>query len=650
MPKVVFSAWRGVVIDNRLKSLSDIPDTPIKDFPFIVGTKEPKAFVGWDGFIICDPLINVVELMRAYFSDVQRVASCGQCFPCRVGTRVIQEILERIVDGKGRKEDIAKLESLANHIKTNSKCQVGQTSPVPLLLALQYYREDFLKQVESPQKIDRIKLVSHLTAPCTQGCPAHLDIPRYIEYIKNYRFLDSLEVIRSREILAGCLGRVCVRPCEFHCRRGLVDQPIGIKPLKRHVADYEVSHNILPDYRAGPKRSGKIAIIGAGPAGLACSYRLARYGYDVTIYEALPVAGGMGAVGIPAYRLPRNILNNEVEIIKRAGVKIVYNTKIGKDLSFQDLFDKEKADAVFIGVGAHLPQSMGVEGEDKGYEGFIWGVEYLRELNLNKPIRVGEKLVVVGGGNVAMDCVRCSLRKGFKEVNLVYRRSRAEMPADLEEVEAAEAEGVKFHFLVNPTRFIAKDNKIVGVELIRMELGEPDASGRRRPVPKAGSEFVMECDTVIPAIGQRVDLSFLDESSGVKISKWNTIEADPIIGKTSRAGVFAGGDCVTGPATFVEALAAGHRTASAIDKYLRGKPVEADEIDVLEYTMTKIKVYWDKEPIKAVKGLTRRTFAHLDPKERIKTFDEVESAYLTRDAVLEARRCFRCYRLAGFLM
>lgn len=650
MPKVVFSVWRQAVVDNRSKSLSDIPETSVKDFPFVVGTQEPRAFVGWDGFIICDPSVNVVELMRAYFADVQGIASCGQCFPCRVGTRVVREILERIVSGKGKKEDIAKFESLANHIKASSKCQVGQTAPVPLLLALQHYREDFLRQIESPQKIERMKLLPHLTAPCTQGCPAHLDIPRYVEYIKNYRFLDSLEVIRSRGILAGCLGRVCVRPCELHCRRGLVDQPIGIKPLKRHVADYEVFHNFVPDYRAGPKRSGKVAIVGAGPAGLACAYRLARLGYDATIYEALPVAGGMGAVGIPAYRLPRDVLNNEVETIKRAGVKIIYNTRIGKDISFQCLFDKEKADAVFVGVGAHLPQSMGVEGEDKGYEGFVWGVDYLRELNLNRPMRIGERLAVVGGGNVAMDCVRCSLRRGFKEVNLIYRRSRAEMPADHEEIEAAEEEGVNFHFLVNPTRLITKENRVVGVELVRMELGEPDASGRRRPVPKAGSEFIMECDTVIPAIGQRTDLSFLGEASGLVITRHNTIEADPIIGKTSRANIFAGGDCVTGPATFVAALAIGNRTAGAIDKYLRGKPVEAEEVDILEYAMTKIKVYWDKEPIKAIKGLTRRTFSHADPQERAKTFDEVESVYLTRDAVLEARRCFRCYRLAGFLM
>jgi len=650
MPKVVFSVWHDTVVDNRTKRLDEIADVPAKDFPYVVGNNEPRAFVGWDGFIVCDPSVNMVELLRAYFADVQGVASCGQCFPCRVGTRVVAEILKRIVNGRGTSEDIAKLENLAKHIKSNSKCQVGQTTPVPLALALEHYREEFVKQVESPKKIERVKLVSHLTAPCTQGCPAHLDIPRYVEYIKNYRFLDSLEVIRSREILAGCLGRVCVRPCEFHCRRGLVDEPIGIRPLKRHVADYEVFHNLVPGYRQGPKRSGKVAIVGAGPAGLACGHRLARFGYDVTIYEALPVAGGMGAVGIPAYRLPRDILNREIDIIKETGVKIVYNTRIGKNFSFDDLFDKERADVVFVGVGAHLPQSMGVEGEDKGYEGFVWGVDYLRELNLGRPIRAGEKLVVVGGGNVAMDCVRCSLRYGFKEVNLVYRRSRAEMPADQEEIKAAEEEGVNFNFLVNPTRLVTNDGKVVGVELIKMELGEPDASGRRRPVPKAGSEFVMECDTVIPAIGQRCDLSFLGESSGLKISRHNTIEADPIIGKTSRQNVFAGGDCVTGPATFVEALAIGNRSATAIDKYLSGKTVEPDELDVLEYVMTKVKVYWDKEPIKAVRGLTRRTFAHLDPKESIKTFDEVENVYLTRDAVLEARRCFRCYRVAGFLM
>jgi len=650
MAKVVFSCWRDGIVDNRGKALSEVEETDLKDFPFVLGTDEPKAFIGWDGFVICDPDVNVVELMRAYLEEVQAKASCGQCFPCRVGTRVLVEMLGRIVDGKGKQEDLAELERLARHIKTSSKCQIGQTSPVPLLLALEHYRDAFEKQIAAPERIERVKLASHLTAPCSDACPAHLDIPTYIEHIRNYRFSDSLEVVRERGITAGCLGRVCVRPCESNCRRALIDEPIAIKPLKRHVADQEVSHGLMPHYRPGPRRSGKVAIIGAGPAGLSCGFRLAGKGYDVTIYEALPVAGGMAAVGIPPYRLPRDILNREVGIVEEAGVKIRYNTRIGEHISFDDLFDVEKADVAFIGVGAHLPQSMRVEGEDKGYEGFVWGVDFLRDLYLGKPIRRGKKIVVVGGGNVAMDCVRCALRIGFEEVNLVYRRSRKEMPADYEEVDAAEEEGVVFNFLVNPTRLIERDGKVTAVELIRMELGEPDASGRRRPVPVEGSEFIMECDTVIPAIGQKPDMSFLGEDSGLVITRWNTIEADPITGQTARSNVFTGGDCYTGAATLIEALAAGNRSARAIDKYLRGRPVEPDEVDIFEYAMSRIKVFWKNEPIKAIRGLTRRKFAHLDPKERIKTFDEVEQVLRTPDAVIEARRCLRCYRLGAFLV
>ncbi|HDH96534.1 MAG TPA: dihydropyrimidine dehydrogenase subunit A, partial [Proteobacteria bacterium] len=309
MAKVIFSCWRGEVIDNRSKEPSEIPEIEAKDFPFTLGDSEPRAFVGWDGFVICQPDVNIVELMRAYFEEVQSKASCGQCFPCRVGTRVLAEMLGRIVDGRGKPEDIAKIERLARHIKASSKCQVGQTSPVPLLLALEHYRDEFEKQIAEPKRIERVKLTSHLTAPCSDACPAHVDIPTYIEHIRNYRFAESLEVIRERGIIAGCLGRVCVRPCESNCRRTLIDEPIAIKPLKRHVADQEVFHERMPRYRRGPRRSGRVAIIGAGPAGLSCGFRLAVRGYDVTIYEALPVAGGMAAVGIPPYRLPRDILN-----------------------------------------------------------------------------------------------------------------------------------------------------------------------------------------------------------------------------------------------------------------------------------------------------------------------------------------------------
>jgi formate dehydrogenase beta subunit len=367
-------------------------------------------------------------------------------------------------------------------------------------------------------------------------------------------------------------------------------------------------------------------------------------GYGVTIFERLPEPGGMAAVGIPDYRLPRAVLGGEADLVADLGVEIRYDTVVGKDVAFSTL--TEEFDAVFIGVGAHQSSPMGVEGEDKGYAGFISGVAYLLDVNMGKnPYPEGKKVVVVGGGNVAMDCVRSSFRIGKPDVNLVYRRTKAEMPADPAEIHDAEEEGVKFHYLCNPTRIIAQDGKVVAVECIRMELGEPDSSGRRRPVPIPGSEFLIETDILIPAIGQAVDLSFLDERLGVQVTKRRTILVDQETFETSRPGVFAAGDCETGPDVLVRACGNGKRAAHRIDQYLRGEERGLYEKERFDDFFAKIKVYRKDEDIGIAGGQPRPPLRMLDPEVRKWTFDEVEEGFRSDEAIREAMRCLRCWRI-----
>jgi formate dehydrogenase beta subunit len=557
-------------------------------------------------------------------------------------------IVNRIADGQGEMIDLDRLKSMGEMILKSSKCNLGQTGPKPVLHAIDHFKSQFSEIIQSKKKVPREEYKVKVTAPCMSACPSHLPIVNYIELIKEGRYLESLAAIREATCLAGILGRVCVRPCEDNCRRGIVDEPISIKWLKRFVADYELEKGKEPIFEKAESRPQKVAVIGAGPAGLSCAYYLALKGYPVTVFERLGEPGGMSAVGIPDYRLPREIVGYEADLSKRLGVEIRYNTQVGKDITLSQIFEQGYK-AVFIGVGAQTNTPMGVEGEDQGYKGFIPGVYYLLDINLGKdPYPEGKKVVVVGGGNVAIDCVRSSFRIGKTDVNLVYRRTKKEMPADRVEIHDAEEEGVKFHYLCNPVRILAKEGKVVGVECIRMELGEPDESGRRRPVPVKGSEFVIETDIVIPAIGQAIDLSFLDEKDGVKTTKRSTIGIAEGTFLTSREGIFSAGDCVTGPDVLVRAAGHGKRAADKIDLFLRGREVKESEEERLEGLVEKIKVFNKAEKIGIPGGTKRKELPMLPPDTRKWLFDEVEAGFTLPDAQKEAERCLRCVRVGLF--
>jgi formate dehydrogenase (NADP+) beta subunit len=645
MNDIIFSSWAGQIVDNRDDTNTDSNPGKAIALPEKLRDNESiKAFMGWNGFVIRSEDVHVVDLCRAYMAAV-RDQSCGKCIPCQTGTTVMVKTLEAICNGEGRPADIDYLRDVAETVHHTAKCGIGKTGPLPILDALTHFPEQFASLTDQKNALSPGQYHASVTAPCMEACPIHLDIPRYVECIKEGRFQDSLDIIRTRLPLPGIVGRVCVRPCEENCRRANLDEPVSIKYLKRFVADEEKAKQKVPEYKITPSpKTGKVAIVGAGPAGVTCAYHLAQKGHAVTIYEHLPEPGGMAAMGIPDYRLPRNILGHEVQQIQEMGVSIHYNTTIGKDITLEQL--ENDFDAVFIGIGAQNSTPMRVEGEDKGYKGFIPGVQYLLDINQGRdPYPEGKKVVVIGGGNVAIDCVRSSFRINKEDVHLVYRRTRNEMPADEVEIVDAEEEKVQFNFLTTPVRILAENDTVVGLECIRLKLGTPDKSGRRRPVPIEGSEFIFDCDTVVPAIGQRVDLSLLEGMEGIETTAWMTLIVDDVTKQTSRPKLFSAGDCETGPGALITACAGGRKAAQSIDRLINDQPLEYTRDDCFHRFYKDVEVY-DREEVLGDIGVAKRKHLEMLPPETRKTsFDEVEKGFSTLEAIAEAKRCLRCYRV-----
>lgn len=403
---------------------------------------------------------------------------------------------------------------------------------------------------------------------CQATCPANLDIRSYVGQIADGKYAESLATIRRRLPFALAIGRVCPHPCETACNRGYVDEPISICTLKRFVADWEVNNKVSPPVEVPDEfHKEKIALIGAGPASLSCGYFLAKAGYRSVCFESLPEPGGMLRYGIPEYRLSTPILTYEINWILSHGIELRCNTKVGVDISFEQIM--QVYDAVFIGVGAQTGVKMQIQGED--LEGVIDGVDFLRDINMGKKIDAKGKVIVIGGGNVAMDAARVSWREGFDEVHVLYRRTKKEMPASPWEIDAAEHEGIKFQYLVAPIEVVGENGRMTGLKCLRMELGEPDASGRRRPVPVEGSEFIVEAETLIPAVSQRPDLSFVPDGSELNITRWNTFAVDQETFMTNVPGVFSAGDVETGPDIAIRACANGRKAADGIIRYLESK-------------------------------------------------------------------------------
>ena len=482
-------------------------------------------------------------------------------------------------------------------------------------------------------------------APCKAACPAGVDVQGYIALIAEGQYRDATKLVKEVNPFPLSIGRVCTRPCETDCRRNAVDGPVAIDYLKRFAADWDIQHDDPYSPAVPPATGKKVAAVGAGPASLTLAYYLRRKGHDVTVFEALPAPGGMLRYGIPEYRLPKATLDAEVGLITALGAKVRYGRAMGRDFALADLF-ADGYDAVFLGLGAMGSRMMKVDGEE--LDGVWAGTEFLKKMGLEEKVAIGRHVAVIGGGNTAVDAARTSLRLGAEKVTIVYRRSRAEMPAWDVEVEAALHEGVEMHFLAAPTK-IEGAGRCERLEYIEMELGEPDQSGRRRPVPIEGSEKTLEVDNVIAAIGQVPDLSAISDTverdagameARLELTRWGTIVADEATGATSVPGVFAGGDVVTGAATAIEAIAAGGRSARAIDRMLRGEAVCA-----VEPFFNIQKERWDDFPEDELAGVVRaarQEMPELSVEERVRTFDEVELGYSEEQALIETDRCLEC--------
>jgi len=584
------------------------------------------TMMGSGGLIVMDEDTCMVDLAKFFLEFVQD-ESCGKCAPCRIGTKRMLEILDRITKGQGKEGDVELLIELGNQIKASALCGLGQSAPNPVLSTIRYFRDEYDAHIRD-KKCPASVCATMFNSACQNTCPAGVDVPIYVDHIRNRRFVEAYNTIKEENPFPLVCGRVCHHPCEGKCRRAQLDEPIAIRGLKRFAADWVLQHHgDFPVPQRDALNGKKVAIIGSGPAGLTAAYYLALKGYEVTVFEALPVAGGMMAVGIPEYRLPKEALKAEIRSIERLGVKIITNTRVGQDITLEEL-RRQGYEAFFVAIGAHKSQKLGIPGEE--IRGVVHGTDFLRQVALGDNVSVkGKRVAVVGAGNVAIDAARTALRLGARDVTIIYRRRREEMPALPEEIEEAEREGVKFITLANPVRVLG-DGAVTGLECLRQRLGEFDRSGRRRPEPIEGSEFVVECDVVIPAISQAPDSEYLQDVR-IGVNGNGTIAADARSLATDVPGIFAGGDCVTGPDTLIAAIAAGKRAAASIDKYLGGDGV----------------VVRPKEIVRAVSGelleeeRPRQAMPCL-PRAQRDSFAEVELGFSEEAAVAEAMRCLRC--------
>jgi NADH-quinone oxidoreductase subunit F len=641
MGEIVFDIGGGILNGKQFKAVQTggplggcLPASGLNLNVDFDSLRQAGAVMGSGGMIVVDEDTCMVEFSK-YFLTFATAESCGKCVPCRIGGKRMLEILTRITEGKGTLEDIDRIEEIARGMQEGSICALGQLTPGPVLSALRYFRDEFVAHIVD-KRCPAGVCKALVRAPCVNACPAGVDVPSYLSLVAEGRYAEALEVHRERNPFALVCGRVCPAFCERRCRRGELDEPVMIRQIKRFMADHEIDKPWTPPMLEA-RKSERVAIIGSGPAGLTAALRLAQWGYGVTVYEALPVAGGMMAVGIPEYRLPRDILKIEIENIKRAGVEIKLNARLGQDLHVNDLLERDGYSAVVLAIGAQISRSLRVPGED--LEGVMGGTEFLQDVALTKaPDLSGKRVAVVGGGNTAIDAARTAMRLGASEVSLVYRRTREEMPAQDLEIEEAEQEGLKLHFLVNPTRIVG-NGRVSGIELVRQDLGEFDDSARRRPVPIEGSEFVLPVDVVIAAIGQSTDVSCTDGCSvgcnEIEFNRNSTVKVERNLAAT-RPGVFAAGDAVLGPATVVEAVAQGNQVALAVDEYLRkGEPNPKDEW--LDYT--DVPVTWVMEDYAEA---VRAEMPVQEPAARRHNWREVELGLSEEVCREQCKRCLRC--------
>lgn len=654
----LFGFWKCRRLDRRSNPSGALPDGfPLDEVCEFNRGNPVTSLISSAGFLIFQGAEALPLVLFAYYDNVRRM-SCGRCTPCRAGSILICEALQKAVLGFGSTVNWEEIRMLARQMELTSLCGIGASTTAPLIGAIDHFVDD-LKTTEPAGDpaafMNEKRYASAATAPCIEACPANVNVPRYIDYIRDGRPQLAEGVLMERYPLVGTCGRVCVRPCEKACARRFVEAPVAIKDLKRFAADHSgapVSHLFSPEEALGSDKK-KVAVVGAGPAGITCAYHLLQMGHAVDVFDMEEEAGGMARWGIPAYRLPRMELAGETDVVKALGGNYVFGRKLGRDFTVDGLL-QDGYSAVFLGIGCALGQYLNLPDEDQSAEGYLKGLDFLLEVehsqkNPGGPAPLQGDVVVIGCGNVAMDCCRTArrlLKSG--RVIVAYRRIEASAPADPEEIKAARAEGVEFEFLSAPKRIIVEDGRVVGIELVRMYQTEPDQSGRRGVKPIAGSEFVIPCSTVIASIGQKMDASVFSPGDGITLSRWNTIETKADY-TTSRKGVFAGGDAAVGAQTLILAMAHGEGAARSIDAYLKSGEAAFFPRKRLSRIIRKADLLGQCRPEKGYPHVERFEVPMRDARKRIEEtpWEEVEFGMTDSDGWKESKRCMRCYRLIG---
>jgi len=593
------------------------------------------SIMGSGGMVVMDENNCMVEMARFFLSFTQS-ESCGKCAPCRLGTTQLLEILTRITQGKGRIEDIQTIRDLGETIISTSLCGLGQTAPKPALSTLNFFLEEYEDHILEHRCAGAV-CDSMVISACQHACPAGIDVPNYVAAIAAGKYEKAVEIIMERNPFPGVCGRICIHPCELKCRRGELDEPVAIRSLKRFAADWYYDHIGKAKEPFPVTRNQKVAVVGAGPTGLTCAYYLAKMGYGVKVFEAQPVAGGMLGIAVPEFRLPRKVIQAEVEHIESCGVEIHYNSPIDARHTVNDLLE-EGYHSVFIGAGAQASKRINIPGEEEGLVGLHYGLQFLTDIRSGKEIQLKGKVVVLGGGNVAIDVARTALRVGTKDVQIFYRRTKEEMPAWAKDIEEALEEGIVINPLWAPKQIIHHSGKITGINFMR-SMTVFDEEGHSSLSVNEEVTQMAEAETIIISIGQAPDISFLSKDSQLERALWGSLAVDENTLSTNIPGVFAGGDFTTGPSIVIKAIAAGRRAALAIDKYLKGEKGRVEIVDEKTAMKEDIGLALDEETTEE----KPRIKAQLEkPGERVTDFREVEKGFTEEEAHREALRCLRC--------
>lgn len=594
------------------------------------------AIMGSGGMVVMDENNCMVEIAR-FFLGFTQSESCGKCAPCRLGTTQLLAILTRITQGKGRLEDLDALRSIGKTVSETSLCGLGQTCAKPALSTLRYFLNEYEQHIHE-KRCPGAVCDAMVISPCQHACPAGIDVPNYVAAVAMGHYAKAVDIIRERNPFPAVCGRVCIHPCEFKCRRGELDDPVAIRLLKRFAADWYFDHIDMPDKPFPVTRTKKVAIVGAGPAGLTCAYYLAQAGYKTAVFETKQRGGGMLEITMPEFRLPREVILKEIEYIERCGVSITYNAPIDAGHTVNDLIG-EGYGAVFIAAGAQASKRLEIPGEDESIKGIYYGLQYLADIKAGKKIPLTGRVIVIGGGNVAMDVARTAIRTGATAVQIFYRRTLEEMPAWGKEVEEALEEGILINTLWAPNRIIQENGVLKGIEFAKSRTVFNDDGTSRLEVDKTSTRMV-DAEALIISIGQAPDASFLSRDSRVERNLWGSLAVDKNNLSTTIPGIFAGGDFTTGPSSVIQAIASGRRAALSIENFLEGKTDTIHIRDEKTHLNDTAGLALDQQGQGEAQRRVRPVME--SPDQRKGDFREVETGFTEQQAIFEAMRCLRC--------